>query len=120
MSSVNHPKLARSPREFFLLLLRKRGRFRIAGNSMLPLLKPGDEVVTDLKAYENAFPRVGDIVIARHPQRSQLKIIKRVTVVLDNGDCFLQGDNSQESTDSRMFGIVKRDRILGKVTSRFG
>jgi nickel-type superoxide dismutase maturation protease len=87
---------------------------------MLPLLKPGEEILIDLQAYHNTYPRVGDLVIARHPQEPELKMVKRVICVLENGDCLLQGDNLQESTDSRVFGAVKRDYILGRVTSRFG
>ncbi|MGK7929274.1 MAG: nickel-type superoxide dismutase maturation protease [Spirulina sp.] len=117
---MSYPELTRSHRELFLWLLRKRCRFRIAGNSMLPLLKPGEEILIDLQAYQKTLPRVGDLVIARHPQNPELKIVKRVTIILENGDCFLQGDNLRESTDSRMFGVVKCDYILGKVTSRFG
>ncbi|MBP0021459.1 MAG: nickel-type superoxide dismutase maturation protease [Cyanobacteria bacterium SBLK] len=128
MFSTNYPELkrydsvtlARSPRELLLWLFRKRRRFRISGNSMLPLLKPGEEILIDLQAYRNTFPRVGDLVIARHPQKPELKIVKRVAWVVENGDCFLQGDNPKESTDSRTFGVVRRDYILGKATSRFG
>lgn len=113
-------KLTRSHRELVLWLFGKRRRFRISGNSMLPLLKPGEEILIDLQAYRDTLPRVGDIVIARHPQKPELKIVKRIALVLEDGDCFLQGDNPRESTDSRMFGVVKRDYILGKVTSHFG
>ena len=87
---------------------------------MLPLLQPGEEILIDLQAYQKTVPRGGDIVIARHPHNPELKMVKRVAFVLENGDCFLQGDNPRESTDSRMFGVVQCNYILGKVTSRFG
>jgi len=93
---------------------------RVSGNSMLPLLKPGEEILIDLQAYQNTHLQIGDLVIARHPQKPELKMVKRVISVLENGDCLLQGDNPQESTDSRVFGAVKIDYILGRVTSRFG
>ena len=117
---MNNRKLTRSLPEILLWLLRKRCRMRVSGNSMLPLLKPGEEILIDSQAYQNTTPRIGDIVIARHPQKLNLKIVKRVICVLENGDCLLQGDNPQESTDSRGFGAVKKDYILGRVTSRFG
>ncbi|MEM9542440.1 MAG: nickel-type superoxide dismutase maturation protease [Cyanobacteria bacterium P01_E01_bin.42] len=117
---INSSELRRSPQEFILWLLRKRRRFRVAGNSMLPLLQPGEEILIDLQAYRKNYPRAGDLVIALHPQKPDLKIVKRVAWITENGDCFLQGDNPRESTDSRIFGVVKRDYILGKVTSRFG
>lgn len=107
-------------KEFLLWLLRRRRRFRVTGNSMLPLLKSGDEVLIDPHAYRHRLPQPDDIVIARHPFRSQVRLIKRVITNTDAGTYILQGDNPQESTDSRAFGPVAIDHILGRVTSRFG
>lgn len=106
-------------REFLLWLLRRRRRFRVTGNSMLPLLNLGDEVLVDPKAYLHFRPRPDDIVVAQHPNRRNVRLIKRVTTVNDNGDCYLAGDNRLESTDSRTFGPVSAANILGRVTSRF-
>jgi nickel-type superoxide dismutase maturation protease len=86
---------------------------------MIPLLKPGDEVLVNPKSYRNEPPQVGDIIVARHPYRANLQVVKRVTAVLDNESCRIEGDNPSESTDSRSFGAVALDRILGRVTSRF-
>ena len=106
-------------REFLRWLFRLRRRVRVSGNSMLPLLKPGDEVLVDPKAYRQARPRPGDIVIAQHPRRTNLHVIKRVVTVTENGNCILKGDNPSESTDSRTFGPVSPKQILGRVTGRF-
>ncbi len=105
--------------ELLLWLLRKRKRFRVTGNSMLPLLQPGEEILVNLSAYQKSFPEVGDIVVANHPNRPNFQIVKRVTLVNEDGNCFLIGDNPTESTDSRSFGTVNPNNILGKVTSRF-
>ena len=105
--------------ELLLWLLRKRKRFRVTGNSMLPLLQPGEEILVNLSAYQKSFPEVGDIVVANHPNRPNFQIVKRVTLVNEDGNCFLIGDNPTESTDSRSFGTVNPNKILGKVTSRF-
>ena len=105
--------------EFTLWLLRQRSRFRVMGNSMLPWLQPGEEVLVNFSAYRNALPEIGDLVVAIHPDRPNFPIIKRVILVKDNGSCFLLGDNPSESTDSRSFGVVSPSNILGKVTSRF-
>lgn len=104
--------------ELILLLLRQRKRLRVTGNSMMPLLKPGDEIILNPHAYVKAPPKVGDIVVARHPQQ-ELKIIKRVAVIELNGDCFLLGDNPLASTDSRHWGTVNYIELAGKVTSIF-
>lgn len=105
--------------ELLLWLLRLRKRFRVTGASMLPLLEPGQEVLIDRRAYRREPPQPGDIVVAQHPYQPDLKIIKRVTAVSTDGRYFLQGDNPQESSDSRSFGAVSPQLILGRVTSRF-
>lgn len=87
---------------------------------MAPLLEPGDEVLVDPRAFRRTPPRPGDIVVARHPYRTDLLLIKRVAQVLENGNCTLEGDNQSESTDSRAFGSLPAERIMGRVTSRFG
>ena len=85
---------------------------------MFPLLKPGDEVLLDFRAYRQAPPYPGDIVVARHPTQAGLEIIKRVASVGEDGRFLLQGDNPDptQSSDS----LVTRSHILGRVTSRFG
>jgi len=107
-------------KEFLLWLLRRRRRFRITGNSMLPRLKPGDEVLLNLRAYRLTPPRPGDIVVLHHPFQPELQIVKRITRTLENGRYHLEGDNPAESSDSRSFGPVRREQILGRITSRFG
>jgi nickel-type superoxide dismutase maturation protease len=86
---------------------------------MLPGLKPGQEVLVNARAYRRVAPRPGDIVVARHPFRSDLEVVKRVTSQLEDGRFCLEGDNPTDSTDSRSFGPVAREQILGRVTSRF-
>jgi len=103
--------------EYVLLLLGRRKRIRVTGASMLPGLKDGDELFFDPYAYVRTLPAEGDIVLAWHPREANLKIIKRVSTVLDNG-CWLVGDNPAESTDSSQYGIFAFKRIVGKVTSR--
>lgn len=106
-------------REFLLWLLRRRHRFRVSGNSMLPLLEPDQEVLIDPAAYRQVFPQPGDIVVVSHPHQPHKRLIKRVSAVLDNQRYFVVGDNPLESTDSRTFGPVSLEQILGQVTSRF-
>ena len=103
--------------EYVLLLLGRRKRIRVTGASMLPGLKDGDELFMDPRAYITSAPEEGDIVVAWHPRQADLKIIKRVSMVLDNG-CWLVGDNPAESSDSSKYGTFAFKRILGKVTSR--
>lgn len=87
---------------------------------MLPVLAAGDEVLVDPRAYRQQKPQIGDVVIAQRPDRSEIEMVKRVTAVFSNGRYFLTGDNPDASTDSRHFGPVDANHILGKVTSKFG
>ncbi|MDJ0714586.1 MAG: nickel-type superoxide dismutase maturation protease [Prochloraceae cyanobacterium] len=105
--------------ELLLWLLGFRFRFRVKGLSMAPLLKPGDELLVDPNAYRQKLPFPGDIVVAKHPYRSDLLLVKRVASVLKDGNCFLIGNNSSESTDSRSFGSVSPEHIIGRVCCRF-
>ena len=105
-------------KEIILWLLRKRKRMRVIGESMQPLLQPGEEILIDISAYQKSLPKIGDIIVAFHPYHANFPIVKRI-ISIDNGDCFLQGDNKSESTDSRSYGAIKLDRIMGKVTCRF-
>ncbi|MGF1499555.1 MAG: nickel-type superoxide dismutase maturation protease [Elainellaceae cyanobacterium] len=106
--------------DWLLWLLRRRRRYRVVGRSMLPLLQPGEEVLVNPSAYWQTSPREGDLVLIDHPHRPGFRLVKRVRVVLESGQCFVIGDNPKESTDSRQFGAVAAEQILGQVVSRFG
>jgi nickel-type superoxide dismutase maturation protease len=106
--------------ELLRWLLRRRRRFRVTGNSMQPLLQPGDEVLVDTRAYRERLPVPGELVVARHPYQTGVKLIKRVQDVDEHGRCLLTGDNPLYSSDSRSFGRITPENILGRVTSRFG
>ncbi|MCP5098872.1 MAG: nickel-type superoxide dismutase maturation protease [Chloroflexi bacterium] len=86
---------------------------------MLPLLHEGDVVLVHPGAYHRQPPQVGDIVVAQHPFRTDVTLIKRVTAVDENGRLYLIGDNSSASTDSRSFGPVPSSHILGQVVRHF-
>ena len=84
---------------------------------MLPTFKQGNEVLIDERAYQDALPQIGEVVVAEHPHRPKFWLIKRVTHIRPDGSCYLVGDNPNESTDSRAYGWFKRTQLLGKVTS---
>jgi nickel-type superoxide dismutase maturation protease len=63
--------------------------------------------------------RVGDVVVARRPDRPELEIVKRIQAIEPDGAIFLAGDNPASSTDSRQFGPVMRGHIMARVGWRY-
>ena len=100
--------------ELALYYLGQRKAFIVEGDSMLPTLKNGDKVLVDPKCSI----AIGDIVLGKHPYKSNVKIIKRVTDIAKDGRLTLAGDNPAESTDSRTFGTVSGKYIIGTLTSK--
>ena len=88
--------------------------FLIEGDSMLPTLRDGDLVLIN----PDTEYAVGDIVLAAHPFKKSVKIIKRIVEILPNEKYFLVGDNATESSDSRAFGAISAKHIFGKVVCR--
>ncbi len=113
------PIPASTTRELFLWLLGRRRRLRVTGESMLPHLPPGQEVLTVSPRHDGRPPQVGDVVVIPHPPQPETLILKRVAHVLPDGEYVLLGDNPAASTDSRHFGPVTPDKILGRVVCRF-
>ncbi|MEM7127090.1 MAG: nickel-type superoxide dismutase maturation protease [Chloroflexota bacterium] len=106
--------------ELLLIFIGRRRRFRVTGNSMYPTLEVDNVVLIDEGAYRHRLPAVGDIVVAYHPHRPNLRVVKRVQTISSDGQCFLIGDNPSpsESTDSRSFGVIPLKNIIGQVTSK--
>lgn len=96
---------------------------KVKGNSMYPTLNNNDIVVVNkLAQIQN-----NDIVILKNPIAKGY-IIKRVIkssgnyiyyknkkIILKSNEFFVMGDNRNQSTDSRNFGIVNLDMIVGVV-----
>lgn len=116
---ISRSALPRSgPLETLLWILGRRRRLRVVGESMLPHLKPGDELLLDPRAFAHRLPRQGEVVVARHPFRGDVLVIKRVMRAdSDGGGVTLAGDNPEASTDSRAYGSVPMRLVLGRVSS---
>jgi nickel-type superoxide dismutase maturation protease len=109
-------KLKRNWSEIGRWVLGKRWRFRVTGNSMLPTLQSGEDVlVVPVQAMTKLSP--GDIVVCLHPLTPRLRMVKRISEIFYDDSCYVLSDNAAEGTDSRSFGVVDRALILGRVTS---
>ncbi|HEV8574550.1 MAG TPA: nickel-type superoxide dismutase maturation protease, partial [Dehalococcoidia bacterium] len=104
------------PGLYSLLAFVYAGRVVVRGRSMLPALRPDERVLFDRLAYALDRPRTGDIVLARHPGRPGVRMIKRVAERdgVGGAEYWLLGDNEGESTDSRTLGAFRRRDIVGR------
>ena len=86
---------------------------------MQPTLEPGDRVLVRRlgRKGQKPSPSLESVVVTWHPQRSKLRLIKRLKSVEGTG-LWLLGDNPAESTDSRQLGAVPTNLLIGEVVGR--
>jgi len=95
------------------------------GNSMEPAVKNGSVLVVSRLRYgirlpwqqkylfRWAKPKEGEVVVFYTPTGELA--VKRCAALAESGGFFAQGDNSLASYDSRAYGPVSFDNIIGKV-----
>ena len=93
-------------------------RFRVEDESMRPALEPGDYVLVNRWAYRVRPPSPGDLIVVVDPEVPTRYLVKRVSETQASTQIRLEGDNAAASRDSRAFGAVPLDRIVGKVWLR--
>lgn len=79
---------------------------------MEPQIKNGSTVLVSNIFYIFKNPKVNDIIAFKNAAGKVL--IKRITKK-ENGSFFIEGDNKKDSSDSKNFGMISKDKILGKV-----
>lgn len=101
--------------------IARRGdrRWEVSGRSMIPALEPGDWLIVERVRRSGRPIQPGDIVLAGDPREQARTLVKRVVRIDDGGFAWLEGDNPAESTDSRHFGPVGPEEILGRVRWRY-
>ena len=85
---------------------------------MLPTLNPQEEVLV-VPVSQTSVLSPGNIVIFWHPLKQNMRLVKRVSETFYDGSCYVLSDNAEDGSDSRSFGVVSRELIIGRVTSRF-
>jgi signal peptidase I len=101
----------------------------VTEESMLPALTPGDWLLLD--PTSGRWPRRGTVVVVREPGTGLL-VVKRVAarpgdrvrisgriLQLGPGEAWLSGDSPQRSVDSRRYGPVPLDALVGRVWFRY-
>ncbi len=98
--------LLRLPGLYLLLAFLLGRRVVVRGWSMHPTLSPEERVLFDRLAYSRDEPRRGDVVLASHPKRPRLRIVKRVVglpgdrVAVDGDRCWVDGMTYGETDDA--------------------
>lgn len=77
---------------------------------MLPTLKP-EQLAVSFNWYPLKKLKVSDLIVIKVNERFMIKRIQKV----NKQGFFVIGDNRSGSTDSRQFGWVDKDQIIGKV-----
>lgn len=92
---------------------------RVIGHSMEPALHPGDLVWVEPFQRSDEGPHSGEIVVARPGRLHGTPVIKRLAeIVRERNEFILRGDNPADSTDSRTFGPVTRQELVGRIRLR--
>jgi len=90
-------------------------RVAVAERSMEPTLRPGDWLLV----LRTGRVRPGQLVVAWHPSRPSLLLVKRA-LRREPGGWWLQSDSPNGSAaDSRAFGPVPPALIQGRVLLRY-
>ncbi len=87
---------------------------------MAPTVVPEEDIEVDPHAYDDSSPVPGDVIVLQDPEGSGKKLLKRIERVESAGgvtQLYVTGDNPLRSRDSRHFGPVPLDRVVGKVTT---
>ena len=100
----------------------KFGTVKVVGGSMLPAYRDGDWLWVKWIASAPGNQSVGNslvskVVVVEREERPGIFLIKRVQK-FHAGNYWVQGDN-KESTDSRSWGWIRADEVVGVVLLRF-
>lgn len=77
---------------------------------MVPTLVPDDRIII---RYGKSFS-VGDLIIFKRDDHTEIKRVERIE---DDG-LFVVGDNDLMSLDSRTYGLISPDSVIGRAIAR--
>jgi nickel-type superoxide dismutase maturation protease len=96
-------------------------RVAVAERSMEPALHPGDWLVVRRTMVPGRALRLraGQVVVARHPDRPDLLIVKRAARPEGDGWWLASDNPAAGAVDSRAFGAIPGHLIEGRVLLRY-
>jgi hypothetical protein len=104
-------------------------RIEVRGDSMSPNFNNGDWLLFRLlpaksKAQSKAQELVGKVVLIQRQSENGTDFlqVKRVTQVSGRNNeiaIWVEGDNKEKSTDSRSWGALNSDEVIGKLILRY-
>lgn len=83
---------------------------------MEPTFKNGDKILATYFFYLFKSPQINDIVVFKDQEN---KIFVKRIIDVKNNRYIVLGDNKKDSLDSRNFGEIQRDQILGKLIYKY-
>jgi nickel-type superoxide dismutase maturation protease len=90
-------------------------RVAVAEDSMRPTLLPGDWLI----ARRTRRIRAGQVVLAWHPSRDGLLLVKRAARRVDGGWWLASDNPGGGAVDSARFGPVPAEKIVAVVLVRY-
>jgi len=90
-------------------------RFKVSGPSMEPAFKDGDRVIINRPVYLFSPPKTGDIVAVKPPKDRPKILLKKIKKAIREKQYSVVGINPTDSYDSRFFGPVSKEMIIGRV-----
>lgn len=95
---------------------------RVSGRSMLPTYKDGSLLLAT-RLFNRDKLKIGQVYVYRRVNEDgqEVLVVKRLTEIANYpklniiNECYFEGDNSEESYDSRHYGYINAEQIVAKV-----
>src|SRR3990167_8352717 len=105
--------------------------FLVSGASMDPNFHSGDYLLIDEISYRFREPQRGEVIVFHYPNNESVYYIKRIIglpgeeveiknekTTISGGKYYVLGDNRNFSFDSRSWGALEENEIIGLVRLR--
>lgn len=96
----------------------------LRGESMAPTYNEGDWLLFQLLPVRPAFPAkmqslVGKVILIRRASGAGSDFLQIKRAIRIDVGIWVEGDNREDSTDSRSWGAISSDEVIGKLIFRY-